>query len=99
MTLERANRRAGVNFINILQVAFSRTNPKTQKIRSIHQYLFAILESLRVKVLPKMFMKLTPGVISSTFYDRLFVQKRFANLLSNYTLALKFFGGTPSISL
>jgi len=34
---------AGVNFTNILRAAFTREDPKSIKIQSSYQYLFALL--------------------------------------------------------
>jgi len=52
----------GVNFINVLLEAFTRTDPKRVKTQFSCLYLFALLGSGCVKTLRKMLMKLTPGV-------------------------------------
>ncbi len=43
----------GVNFINILQAAFMRQDPKSVKIQSSYQYLFALLGSAPVEAVSK----------------------------------------------
>jgi len=44
----------GIIFINILRADFTRANPKSIKIQSNCQYLFALLGSVHVKVMRKM---------------------------------------------
>jgi len=50
----------GVIFINVLQAAFVHADPKSAKNDSQVISLFALSGSERIKVLCKMFMKLTP---------------------------------------
>jgi len=50
-----------VDFIYMLRAAFTYAGPKSIKIQSSCQYLFALLESVRVKAARKKLMKLTPG--------------------------------------
>jgi hypothetical protein len=49
---------SGVDFTNILPEAFTSKDPKSVKIQSIYQYLFALLGSAHVKAARKMLMKL-----------------------------------------
>jgi len=44
-----------------LRAAFTREDPKSVKIQSSHQYLFAHLGSGHIKAVHKMLVKLTPG--------------------------------------
>jgi len=53
-------------FNNVLPAAFICTDPKSVKIRSSCQYLFALLGSAHTKALCTMLMKLTPGQKSSS---------------------------------
>jgi len=63
-------------------------DPKSVKIQSSSQYLFALLESLR-----KMLVKLTPAVnFIKVLLESFFVRKSFWPLISNYILAKKTFG-------
>jgi len=50
------------NFANILRATFLWVDPKTAKIQSSHQYLFALLGSERAKAAHKMMVKTTRGV-------------------------------------
>jgi hypothetical protein len=45
-----------------LRPAFTQEDPRSVKIQSSGQYLFALLGYVHVKVLNKMLMKSTPGV-------------------------------------
>jgi len=47
----------GVNFINILQAAFTRADPKSAK----NTVFFALLGSAHVKAASEVLVKLTPG--------------------------------------
>jgi len=49
----------GVNFTNVLWAACTLEDPKNVKIQSSHQYLFALLGSLRTKAAYKILMKLS----------------------------------------
>jgi len=51
--------RSCVNFINVLCTAFMSADPKSVKIQSSCQYLFALLGSTCLKALSKILMKLT----------------------------------------
>jgi len=60
-TLMKLSRESSwVNFISVLQAAFTRTDPNSTKIKSSHQYLFALLGCAGVKATSKTLMKLTP---------------------------------------
>jgi len=50
----------GINFINVLLKAFTRTDPESVKFQLSRQYLFTLLGSVPVKASKKMLMKLTP---------------------------------------
>jgi hypothetical protein len=52
----------GVNFINILQAAFTNADPESVTIQLNCQYLFALFRSERVKAALRILMKLTPVV-------------------------------------
>jgi hypothetical protein len=52
---------SGVNFINVLCTAFTRTDPKSVKLQISRQSHFTLLGSARVKAAQKTLMKLTPG--------------------------------------
>jgi len=54
----------GVNFIKVLQAAFTRVDSKSTKKTSSHQCLFALMGPTHVKAACKMLVKLTPGLIS-----------------------------------
>jgi len=54
--------RPGVNFINVLQAAFTCTDPHSVKFQLSLQYLFTLLGSARIKAAGRTLMKLTPGV-------------------------------------
>jgi hypothetical protein len=53
---------AGLYFINILHTTFMHIDPKSIKIQSNCQYLFALLGSARAKTARRTLMKLTPGL-------------------------------------
>jgi len=58
----------GVNFINILCIAFMRADPKSAKIQSRKASVFFVLfESVHVKAACKMLMKLPTRSTSTTF--------------------------------
>ena len=52
----------GVNFINMFTSSFYKTDPKSVKIQSSSQYLFALMGSACVKAASETLMKLTPIV-------------------------------------
>jgi hypothetical protein len=52
---------SGVNFINILEAAFTRAYPKSAKKYSQAVSLFALLGSACIKAARKSMVKLTPG--------------------------------------
>jgi len=52
----------GVNFINMFTSSFHKTDPKSVKIQSSSQYLFALMVSACVKAACETLMKLTPIV-------------------------------------
>jgi len=57
-----AGTRPGLNFINVLQAAFTQADLKSIKIQSSCQCLFALLGSAPVKAFRRMLVKLTPDV-------------------------------------
>ncbi len=52
----------GVNFINVLRIAFAIVDPESVKIQLSYQCLFTLLESTSIKAVGRMFMKLSLGV-------------------------------------
>jgi hypothetical protein len=54
------HRFAGVDFINILQAAFARADPKIAKNIDCFNAFFALMGSAHMKALPETLMKLTP---------------------------------------
>ncbi len=60
-TFSELSASSGVNFINILFIAYWRADPKSVKIQSSCQYLFVLLGSVHLKAACKMLMKSTPG--------------------------------------
>jgi len=57
-------KKSGVNFINILQVAFACADPKIKKTTDYLTEFFALLESALVKAVHRMLMKKTPVLLN-----------------------------------
>ena len=55
--------RPGVNFSNVLQAAFTRADPKSEKKQLNVTVFFALLGSAGVKAARRTLVKLTPGVV------------------------------------
>jgi len=66
------NLTAGVNFINILQAAFTSADPPKAKNTVKLSVFFALLGSSPVKDVSKMLTNQLQVSISSTFYSRIF---------------------------
>jgi len=60
---------SGVNFTYFLQAAFTHKDPKSIKIQSSCQYLFALLGSAHVEASHKMLVKLIPEESLIHFLD------------------------------
>ncbi len=65
----------GVNFINIIQAAFARADPKSAKKTDNLTVFFAISGSTHAKAARRMLIKLTPGLIDSKFPSYLILIK------------------------
>jgi len=70
-----------VNFSNVLCAPFKCKDPKSTKIQSSHQCLFALLGSAGVKAACKMLVKLTPAVTAIIWKIRIAAQMRRPRVL------------------
>ncbi len=59
--LKKEKKSSGIDFINNLRAAFSRTEPNVSKRQSSHRCLFVLLESLHAKAACKTLVKFTHG--------------------------------------
>jgi len=65
----------GVNFIIVLQAAFTCADPESVKIKLSCQYLFTLLGYVGVKAASRMLMKLTPCLPSNILFSNLPTQE------------------------
>ncbi len=63
----------GVNFIIVLQAAFTCTDHESTKVQSSHQFFFALSVSVHTKAAHKTSTKLTPGSNTAAQDSRLIV--------------------------
>jgi len=77
----------GINFINVLQAAFTPANPESAKRKVKLSVFFPLLGSASAKAARRMLVKLTPGRVGHRFvgvteccknYDCRAVASRFA---------------------
>ena len=66
---------AGLNFINVLQAAFTPADPKSGKKLLNFTVFFALLESAGVKAAHRTLVKLTPGLNNINIYTKFFLTK------------------------
>ncbi len=82
--------KAGVNFINILQAAFMKIDPKSAKNSVKLSVFFALLGSASINAARKMLMKLTKGGNIFGFFAKRFLSKRILlSSLPNCSALLK----------
>jgi len=62
-------KRQGVNFINVLRAAFTRTDPKSVKKTDDLTVFFALLGTAHMKAALKTLVKLTPGFKFSAIFN------------------------------